>query len=185
MRLLYGSETWTPYARQEHRLQTFHLRNLRFILSIKWQEKKTNVEVLKLTSLLSIYTLIRQRRMRWLGHIHRMDDGRIPKDLLYGELREGVRGTGRPLLRYKDVCKRDLKALDINESSWETSAADRDEWRRTLKHGCRRGSAIGLLELLRSELGEGKLPMQMRILRPRLLSSVLDVAEIARLVLDF
>ena len=132
--LLYGSETWTPYARQEHRLQTFHLRNLRFILSIKWQEKKTNVEVLKLASLPSIYTLLRQRRMRWLGHVHRMDDGRIPKDLLYGELREGVRGTGRPLLRYKDVCKRDLKALDINESSWETSAADRDEWRRTLKH---------------------------------------------------
>ena len=44
-----------------------------------------------------------------------------------------MRGTGRPLLRYKDICKRDLKALDINEPSWESSAADRDEWRRTLK----------------------------------------------------
>ncbi|XP_047472864.1 uncharacterized protein LOC125027771 [Penaeus chinensis] len=33
--LLYGSETWTPYARQEERLQIFHLRNLRFILGIK------------------------------------------------------------------------------------------------------------------------------------------------------
>ncbi|XP_047500203.1 uncharacterized protein LOC125046469 [Penaeus chinensis] len=32
--LLYGSETWTPYARQEERLQIFHLRNLRFILGI-------------------------------------------------------------------------------------------------------------------------------------------------------
>ena len=115
--LLYGSETWTPYARQEHRVQIFHLRNLSFILSIKWEERKINVEVLERTGLSSIYTLLRQRRMRWLGHVHRMDDGRIPKDLLYGELREGVRSTGRTLLRYKDVCKRDLKALDINELS--------------------------------------------------------------------
>ena len=89
--------------------------------------------MLELAGLSSIYTLLRQRRMRWLGHVNRMDDDRIPMDLLYGELREGVRGTGRPLLRYKDVFKRDLKALDINELSWETSAADRDEWRRTLK----------------------------------------------------
>jgi len=50
-----------------------------------------------------MYTLLRQRRLRWLGHVHRMKDGRIPKDLLYGELAEGKRPTGRPLLRYKDT----------------------------------------------------------------------------------
>ena len=32
--LLYGSETWTPYARQEAKLNTFHLRCLRRILGI-------------------------------------------------------------------------------------------------------------------------------------------------------
>ena len=68
--LLYGSETWTPYARQEERLQIFHLRNLRFILGIKWEERKTNVEVLEIAGLPSIYTLLRQRRLRWLGHVH-------------------------------------------------------------------------------------------------------------------
>ena len=30
--------------------------------------------------------LLKQRRLRWLGHVVRMDDGRIPKDFLYGEL---------------------------------------------------------------------------------------------------
>ena len=131
--LLYGSESWTTYARQEDKLQSFHLRNLRFILGIKWDERKTNVEVLNIAGLPSMYTLLRQRRLRWLGHVHRMKDGRIPKDLLYGELAEGERPTGRPLLRYSDVCKRDLKALDIDVDSWETLASDRVAWKRTLK----------------------------------------------------
>ena len=30
------------------------------------------------------------------------------------------RSKGRPQLRYKDVCKRDMKALDINTESWRT-----------------------------------------------------------------
>ena len=35
-------------------------------------------------------------------------------------------------LRYKDVCKRDMKALDINPESWEDLAADLMRWRRAL-----------------------------------------------------
>ena len=80
--LLYGSETWTTYARQEKRLNTFHLRNIRRILDISWQDKVTNAEVLSRADLPSMYTLLRQRRLRWLGHVHRMEDGRIPKDIL-------------------------------------------------------------------------------------------------------
>ena len=56
--LLYGSETWTPYARQEERLQIFHLRNLCFILGIKWEERKINVEVLEIAGLSSISQLV-------------------------------------------------------------------------------------------------------------------------------
>ena len=130
--LLYGSETWTTYAKQEHRLNTFHLRSLRLILNISWKDKITNTEVLTRAGLSSMYTLLRQRRLRWLGHVRRMDDGRLPKDLLYGVLKSGHRDQGRPVLRYKDVCKRDLKALNIDETSWEKLADDKDEWRTTL-----------------------------------------------------
>ena len=57
-------------------------------------------------------TLLKQRCIRWLGHVTRMKGGRIPKDFLYGEL--ATRPTGRPQLRFNDVCKRDLQALGIN-----------------------------------------------------------------------
>ena len=43
-----------------------------------------------------------------------MEDGSIQKDILYGKLATGKGTTGRPQLRYKDVCKGDMKTLDIN-----------------------------------------------------------------------
>ena len=137
--LLYASETWTTYVKQERRLNTFHMRSLRHILGISWQDRVINAEVLSRAGLPTLYTLFRQRRLRWLGHVHRMDDGRIPKDILYGELASGRRSTGRPQLRYKDVVKRDMKALDINTATWEDTAADHATWRSTLKQHLKTG----------------------------------------------
>ena len=71
--------------------------------------------------------------------MHRMEDGRIPKDLLYGELESGSRPVGRPKLRLKDVCKRDMLATGLPTGNWETRAADRGEWRSV----CSRALQIG------------------------------------------
>ena len=117
------------YAGLERRLNTFHLRSIRRILGISWQDKVTNADVLSRAGFPSMYTLLRQRRLRWLGHVRRMEEGRIPKDILYGELALGRRTTGRPHLRYKDVCIRDMEAVDIDTMSWEGLAADRTKCR--------------------------------------------------------
>ena len=74
----------------------------------------------------SMVTLLRQRSLRWLGHVIRMKDGRIPKGLLYAELADGKRVTGRPHLRFNDVCKRDLKAIGIDVENWEKLAQYRN-----------------------------------------------------------
>ena len=103
--LLYGSETWTAYSRHERRLNIFHLRCLRKIMNIRWYDKITNSEVLQRANLPSIMGMLSSRRLRWLGHVIRMETYRIPKQMLFCELSEGKRHQGRPLLRYKDVCK--------------------------------------------------------------------------------
>ena len=115
--LLYGSESWRMLAHQEKRLNVFHMCCLKRILGITLQDKMTNKVVLEKAGIPSLYTLLKQRHMRWLGHVTRMKDGLIPKDLLYGELASGKRPTGQPQLRFKDVCKRDLQALGINIDS--------------------------------------------------------------------
>ena len=127
--LLYGSEAWTTYSKQEQKLNSFHPRSLRRILGISWGDKVPNTEVLDRAGVPTMYTLLRQRRMRWIGRVRRMEDGSISKDILYGELAVGKRPRGRPQLRYKDVCKRDMRALEIDPESWEDIAADRSSWR--------------------------------------------------------
>ena len=97
--LLYGGESWILHARRERKLNTFHMRCLRRILSITWKDRVPNNSVLERTETPSMYTLLKQRRLRWLGHVVRMDDSPFPKNLLYGELANGKRPTGRPQLR--------------------------------------------------------------------------------------
>ena len=62
--------------------------------------------------------------MRWLGHVVHMADGRIPKDLLYGKLAQDKRPTATHQLRYKAFCKRDLKAMDVDLTTWEAVVSD-------------------------------------------------------------
>ena len=39
--------------------------------------------------------------LRWSGHVVRMNDSRLPKALLYGQLKSGQRPAGRPMKRFK------------------------------------------------------------------------------------
>ena len=139
--LLYGSESLTTYARQERRLNGLHLRCLRRLLHIRWQNRVTNTEVLESAGSLSMPSLLIQRRLRWLGHAHCIEPDRLPREILYGELREGGRRVGRPQLRYKDVIKRDLRSALIDTSSWEDIAKDRDTWRQSVKAGISKAEA--------------------------------------------
>ena len=64
-----------------------------------------------------------------------MQDGQLPKDILYGELAVGKRPAGRPSLRFKDVCERDMKQASIDTSSWEEKASNGSTWNIQVKEG--------------------------------------------------
>ena len=128
--LLYGSETWTLYAHEVKQLRTVQQRHLRNILNIKWDDFVSNEEVLRRSNSTDIEVILAKNRLRWLGHIVRMDNNRTVKQLFYGELAFGNRSIGRPCLRYKDNIKALLKVGDILQT-WNALVLDRSGWCRS------------------------------------------------------
>ena len=115
--LLYGSESWVTYRCQLRLLERFHQRCLRTILNIHWSEFVTNVEVLEQAKLTSIEAMLLKSQLRWVGHVSRMEDHRLPKIALYGELSSGHRNIGAPKKRYKDTLKRLLVPATLTITS--------------------------------------------------------------------
>ena len=50
-----------------------------------------------------------------------MKNGRIHINILYEELIAGKCNLGRLELLYRDVCKRDMKELNVNLNKWDRS----------------------------------------------------------------
>ena len=89
-------------------------------------------EILQRCNSTPLSSILKQRRLRWLGHVHRVPIDRLPKQIMYGELTGGKRPVGGPKLRYKDDIKRDLKDYVIDPMHWQTVAEKRPTWRTSL-----------------------------------------------------
>ena len=100
--LLYGCETWTLYRRHLKQLELFHMGSLRTILN-KWQDRVSNLQVLDMAEVTSIEAMILNSRLRWVGHAIRMEENRLPKQMIFGELASGKRKQGRPSRDSKSV----------------------------------------------------------------------------------
>ena len=133
--LLYACETWTVYSRHYRKLNHFHLGCLRKLLKIKWQDHIPDTEVLERANMNSVYTMLRKTQLRWAGHVVRMPEERLPKQIFYGELSHGKRSRGGQRKRFKDSLKTALKSFSINPETWEATAADRPTWRGCVTTG--------------------------------------------------
>lgn len=135
--LLYSSESWVTYSYHLRKLETFHQRCLRSILGISWRDRQRNEDVLTQAGCRSITELVADAHLRWLGHVNRLDDHRLPKQVLFGQLNDRPRKPGGPRKRLKDCLKVTMKACGVDIKSWESSSKDRGTWRSTIQAGTR------------------------------------------------
>ena len=77
--LLYGSECWRVIESDMKKINAFHNGCLRKICRIFWPEKISNEDLYKKTNCRNVVLEIKHRRLRWLGHVLRMDQDCIPK----------------------------------------------------------------------------------------------------------
>ena len=72
--------------------------------------------------------MIKFRRLRWAGHVARMEEFRTAFKILT-DTPTGKRPVGRPRQRWEDNIRMNLKKIGINTRNWFDLAQDRDYWR--------------------------------------------------------
>ena len=75
-----------------------------------------------------------------------MPDERPPKNVFYGELKEGKRSKGDERRRYKDTLKVALRDFIIPNESWEQAAQGRVKWRCLIRKGAEQNEAKRVCE---------------------------------------
>ena len=86
--LLYASESWPIRAEDIHKLSVFDHRCLRSIARVWWEHRISNAEVRRMVfgaNARSIEEVVTLHRLRWLGHVLRMPDERLPKRALFAQ----------------------------------------------------------------------------------------------------
>jgi len=84
-----------------------------------------------------IEALLQTAQLRWCGHVIRMDNTRIPKQVFYEQLHHGFRRPGGQYKRYKDCLKTTMTQCGITPFELETLAMDRTGWHSTCKSAAR------------------------------------------------
>jgi len=126
----YACETWTLTTNQENQLKCFERRIQRSIsgpikVADMWRIR-TNMELVSIFGQENIVSVIKSARLRWFGHVLRMDDDRVAKKVLEKNV-EGSRSRGRPKKRWMDSVEGDLRELGVR--NWKVLAEDRLKWR--------------------------------------------------------
>ena len=128
----YGSESWTLTMEEETALAVFERKILQKIYGpVKenelwriWQNDELEATVKGE----NIVRFIKCQRIRWLGHIERMQDTTITRKDLYGKL---YATRQRPRMRWLDDVSMDLRKMGVNK--WRARARNREAWRHIVE----------------------------------------------------
>jgi hypothetical protein len=79
---------------------------------------------------LDIVSFIRINRLRWIGHVNRMDNKRMVYQV-FANQPQGSRPRGRPKSRLWDCVYGDIRKCRIR--NWEQRSKNREDWMRSIK----------------------------------------------------
>ena len=126
--LLYASECWVLTEAHRTRLRAFHAQCLRTMSGVKLSrmraERISTWELQQGMGLDSMDNYVDRRRLRWLGHVHRMPFHRTPRRMLTAWV-AAPRPSGGQLMTYGRSIHRALETFNIPRTTWATLAEDR------------------------------------------------------------
>jgi hypothetical protein len=89
----------------------------------------TNKEIYARVKKPTIIETITLNRLRWFGHVRRMEENRIPKRVLYTNL--GIRLIGRLRNGWQDEVREDKRI--VGAEGWQENLHNREEWKKVLR----------------------------------------------------
>ena len=129
--MLYGCEAWTINKDMEKRIEAAEMWFFRRMLKISWTDRVSNDVVLhRAGTKREIMKFIRQRQLRFLGHVMRSQQ--LENVCMTGRI-EGQRGRGRPRVKLVDslakvvgggVTPAQLLRMTETRSDWRSMVAD-------------------------------------------------------------
>jgi hypothetical protein len=123
--LLYGSEIWTLNEYYRKRLQAVEMDCLRRSARVSRLEHISNQEIrTRMNAEKSIIDRIKNKGLKWFGHVLRMEEERWPKQLYHWKP-PGKRKRGRPRKSWREEM---MPAMQSRGLSIE-DAQDRRLWR--------------------------------------------------------
>jgi len=129
-----GAEGWTATKKEEKALLVFERKIFRRIYGPKYEngewKSQTIRELEEMSKGESIVKGIKGQRISWLGHLERMEEDRMPKNIFTQEL-EGTRRRGIRRKRWKEEVERDLQVLGVRR--WRELVADRKKWKDVVR----------------------------------------------------
>lgn len=100
--------------KQTERLECVHSSCLRQLLHVRLYDRHRMVNIRKQCGTVSLAAHLAAARLRWLGHVVRMDEGRIPQVALFSSLHGAAkRPRGRPPVRWQHCVHSDLQRLGL------------------------------------------------------------------------
>ena len=82
----YGAECWALKMEDERRLKTTEMRMLRMICGKTLKDKMNKEKIREMMGVVILEEFLREKRLRWLGHVERMDEERGPEKALLLEV---------------------------------------------------------------------------------------------------
>ena len=137
--MLYDIATWSPRACHYDTLRRSHHRFL--TRCIGWRKHNhadhpiSYLDTLIKTRSESIEATLPRRRILFAGFVARMEDTRLPKCVMFGEIVGGAGCVGSQEKEWMGYFLDDLRAFGINADQWTTAAQDEGESRRTTEQG--------------------------------------------------
>ena len=127
-----GLDTLALSELHQHKLQVCENNWIRKIAGVRRVERRRMKDLREeVGTKACIVGKIVKSRMKWAGHMVRMNDDKLPKRA-ETKRQEGSRKQGRPQLRWEDCVKRDLRKAK-EEEKWREKANNRDRWKLITK----------------------------------------------------